>query len=504
MRALRAAAIWALILAACTGGHVHANGAGGYQQFSSMADWQATSTRVTTYAGSKLNLSNQTRVYVDNFTTGSGGTGVACDLGLETNAAGSGSHNWFAQVVAGNPAFVDPASNTALYACPISGLTQGITLNVQWNAAHAQYEGLELYQASRAGYGPSYSNATWKVRARFNVPVANFYPWVAVWFNTIPAQIGVPSKYNAYHNEFDGLETYPSSGLVLTGTISAAGSGGTNGVYTNVPFTCSCAGTGFLGNVTVSGGAMTAVAVATAGRLYGAGNVLSPTGITGLTGATETVSTVNAGNPNVPDGIVDMNFLQWPSTVTSLTAGHIVAGGSGGSDGTYTKNFTGGSGFSGNATFVVSGGTVTSVTLNYPFTGSNWVVGNTLGVSGITGLTGFSYSVDAVGYIGPPAMPAVTKRGAAVYYTPPLNVFDGQFHNWETKFTPNWIIEYVDETEIARYPVTGDDERQPWQLIIGSSGALSGSFAALGTGGNYAVDIAEVDIYQCTSGLPNC
>jgi hypothetical protein len=81
-----------------------------------------------------------------------------------------------------------------------------------------------------------------------------------------------------------------ATGGILTATITNAGSGYTNGAYTNTPLTGG-AGTGATANITVAGGVVTSVVINGHGVNYAVGNTLSAS-ITGGAGFVLTVSTL--------------------------------------------------------------------------------------------------------------------------------------------------------------------------------------------------------------------
>lgn len=81
-----------------------------------------------------------------------------------------------------------------------------------------------------------------------------------------------------------------ATGGILTATITNAGSGYTNGTYTNTPLTGG-AGTGATANVTVAGGVVTSVVINGHGVNYAVGNALSAS-IAGGAGFVLTVSTL--------------------------------------------------------------------------------------------------------------------------------------------------------------------------------------------------------------------
>lgn len=105
---------------------------------------------------------------------------------------------------------------------------------------------------------------------------------VATEGNTQVDRVVAAAQAKIYASVADAL----SNGVVSV-TITAAGSGGTNGAYT-VP-TTGGGGTQGLARVTVSGGAITAVnAILNKGRGYTSAPTFDLSGITGLTGATLT------------------------------------------------------------------------------------------------------------------------------------------------------------------------------------------------------------------------
>jgi len=89
-----------------------------------------------------------------------------------------------------------------------------------------------------------------------------------------------------------GNTPYTNGGGVASVTITDAGTGYTNGTYTNIVLT-GAVGNGALATVTVAGGAITAVAITAPGSFYDVGNVLGVTGIT-FTPGTAAVLTVAA------------------------------------------------------------------------------------------------------------------------------------------------------------------------------------------------------------------
>lgn len=77
-----------------------------------------------------------------------------------------------------------------------------------------------------------------------------------------------------------------------TGVVSAAGAGGVNGVYQNVPLTGGTGTGATAATVTVAGNVVTAVTIGDIGQNYAVGNILSaaPANIGGVTGFTYTIT----------------------------------------------------------------------------------------------------------------------------------------------------------------------------------------------------------------------
>jgi hypothetical protein len=167
-----------------------------------------------------------------------------------------------------------------------------------------------------------------------------------------------------------------TNGVGTTGSI-AGGSLYTNGTYTNVPLTGGT-GTGAKATIVVASNSVTTIAITDRGSGYTAGNTLS------------------CAASFIGSGI---------QTLGSIT------GGAGYTNGTYTSvTLTGGSGTGAQATIVVSGSKVTSVTITSR--GRGFIVGNIISanatdiggtgsgfvvpVSSIYASTGFSVSVSTV------------------------------------------------------------------------------------------------------------
>lgn len=214
------------------------------------------------------------------------------------------------------------------------------------------------------------------------------------------------------------LSTVPA-GAVTGFTLPSNGTSAPAGVYLNVPATGG-SGTGLTFNATVAGGNITQLAVSNPGAGYKVNDSVSLSGAPILISAVSSVANAFAqindpaflGGTGI--GYVDTflvfsqpnsrNFYSSLSNVTysQLTGGvqgqpqlgTIIAGGSGGANNTYNNQaLTGGSGTGATATVVVSGGTVTSVSLNT--TGQGYNAGDVLSTT-ISGLTGFQYSLAQV------------------------------------------------------------------------------------------------------------
>ncbi|UIY28696.1 glycoside hydrolase family 28 protein [Neorhizobium galegae] len=154
-------------------------------------------------------------------------------------------------------------------------------------------------------------------------------------------------------------------GGAYAGSIIAGGTGYISGTIPNVPFSGG-SGTGLTANVTVTAGIVTAVVIASQGSGYEIGDFLSST--SSLIGA------------------------------AGVTGGSITAPGSGYTNGSYPNvPLTGGTGTGAQATIVVTGGQVTTVTRTAQ--GSGYGIGNVLSAAaasiGGTG-SGFTYTVSSV------------------------------------------------------------------------------------------------------------
>ena len=176
-------------------------------------------------------------------------------------------------------------------------------------------------------------------------------PSTANWYSSLS---------NATFDMLTGL-----AGSVYNGSIAAGGTGYTDGTYSAVPFSGGT-GTGFTANVTVLGGIITVVTPVNEGADYVVGDAL---GITTLSG----ISTAN-----------------------------VTAGGTGGTDGTYTAvPLTGGTGTGALGTVVVSGGAVTTLTITTQ--GVDYLITDTLSaasgsIGSTTGFTAVVASISGTGF----------------------------------------------------------------------------------------------------------
>ena len=155
-------------------------------------------------------------------------------------------------------------------------------------------------------------------------------------------------------------------GAIYQGTIVSGGAGYTNGTYTNVPL-AGGAGTGATANLTIAGGIVTVATINAPGTLYVNNDTL----------------TITSSTPGVPG---------------SIQAGAIGAPGSAYTNGTYTAvPLTGGTGTGAQATIVVAGGVVTTVTITAKGSGykNNDVLSATAASIGGTG-SGFTWVVSLV------------------------------------------------------------------------------------------------------------
>lgn len=186
-------------------------------------------------------------------------------------------------------------------------------------------------------------------------------------------------------SEWSGNNT---TGPVTAGTITG-GSAYSNGTFNDVPLTGG-SGTGAVANITVSGNAVTAVALASGGANYAVGDALTCAAIS-----------ISGG----------------------IASGSITHGGTVYTNGTYTGvPLTGGSGSGAVATIVVSGAVVTSVTITSP--GINYLAGDVLSAAsstiGGTG-SGFVWTVATVA-LGSGFFYTVSATGAGTNSFDPLAI----------------------------------------------------------------------------------
>lgn len=188
---------------------------------------------------------------------------------------------------------------------------------------------------------------------------------------------------NAYINEYNlsngfvpstvnAVNAFSSSRVGTLGAITG-GSLYTNGTYLAVPLTGGT-GVGATANITVAGGAVTAVTIVNRGSGYGVGNTLSASAASiGGTGS---------------------GFSVPIATLTGLT------GGAAYTNGTYLSvPLTGGTGSGATANIVIAGNVVTTVTIVNR--GSGYAVGDTLSASAVNiGGTGSGFSVGVASLTG--------------------------------------------------------------------------------------------------------
>lgn len=126
---------------------------------------------------------------------------------------------------------------------------------------------------------------------------------------------GTKNFYSTLSNvTFADLTAY---GEILTGSITAPGSGGSNNTYTNVPLTGG-SGSGAEATIVVTGGAVTSVTITDPGELYNPNDVLSASIAGPLTGFTWTVSSVQSA--------FDPTYIAaktgFPDQISTLTVVH--------------------------------------------------------------------------------------------------------------------------------------------------------------------------------------
>ena len=232
-----------------------------------------------------------------------------------------------------------------------------------------------------------------------------------------------------------GNSTIVSYSIVGTGsetvTLSSSGvlSGGTgavalSGTFTNVPLSGGSGTLATASSIQISGGIIVDFTLGSTGNNYIVRDVLSADVALGTNGTTFTLTGVGAqvnafaqiNDPNflgsVGIGYVDtflgfdqpgtknfycslsnVTYEQLTGTPGQISEGTILAGGSGGTNGSYNGvALVGGSGTGALANVTVSGGSVTSLVLLPDGLGYN--AGDVLtGVVGVVGLTGFQYGV---------------------------------------------------------------------------------------------------------------
>ncbi len=171
---------------------------------------------------------------------------------------------------------------------------------------------------------------------------------------------------------------------VMALSITTAGSGYVNGVYTNVPLIGGTSGGTSTATVWVANGTVVAAAITSPGT----GNAVGKT----LTAAASSVGGSGSGL------VLTITALNQYSTTGIATLG-AVSGGSGYPNGTYNNVplTTTGAGMGAQATIVVTGGSVTAVTITQR--GMGYAVNDTLSAVStcLGGGTGFATSVSALG-----------------------------------------------------------------------------------------------------------
>lgn len=227
-----------------------------------------------------------------------------------------------------------------------------------------------------------------------------------------------------------------TGGPIYDGTITG-GSGYASGLHANVALTGGT-GSGAQADITVTAGAVTAVAVTLQGDEYRVGDVLTATA-TGLGGA--------------------------------LSTGTITAG-SGYTDATYTNvALTGGSGNGGIASITVSGGVVTAVSITTA--GAAYVIGDVLSApaSSLGGVgSGFQWTVTAVTSSGTGFAYTLTDVGSSSFDGTWIAAKSGSSDGLamlEVVHKDIWLLGDINTTEVW-YNVGGADfpfEREPGVFI---------------------------------------
>lgn len=169
-----------------------------------------------------------------------------------------------------------------------------------------------------------------------------------------------------------------TGGPIIDLSITTGGSSYPNGIFIGLPLTGG-SGDSALADVTVSGGVVTGLAIGVGGENYRAGEVVS---------------------------VANGSFGGEPSAGT-------IIGGTGYTNGTYAATaLSGGSGTAAQATVVVAGGIVTTVTFS---AGTGYLVGDilTLAAGALGGGTGFSYTVTSVTGTGTGFTATVTTVGSS-------------------------------------------------------------------------------------------
>lgn len=238
---------------------------------------------------------------------------------------------------------------------------------------------------------------------------------IAVFQSSTPGQ-----ALTALGGSTIGQALFISPASIGTLTALSGGSGYVNGTYTNVPLTGGT-GIGALATIVVSGLSVTSVSITDPGLGYEVGDLLSASntnlGGTG-SGFGVQVATIDAIEARTVLGgsEVGQALFTTPASIGSLTS---VSGGSGYVNGTYTNvPLTGGQGTGALANMVVSGTSVTSITLVDP--GSGYNVNDSLSASntnlGGTG-TGLSLKVATLDPIAARTTLGGTDIGQALFTT---------------------------------------------------------------------------------------
>ena len=305
----------------------------------------------------------------------------------------------------------------------------GVSLTAVTSAAAGALQSINITTAGNDYVSGTYTNVTLNGGTGSNGTVDVTVSGGGIT-NIIPNQVG--SGYTAGDVVTVNIADIGGSQLGANFTITNGGTGYTDGTYLGIPFTnTSGSGSGGTGNVTVSGGAVTAVAIQSGGGGYTTSDVLSFDGDALTTAVIGSLSIASAGSGyanstyngvsliggNGSGATADLTFTGNALTGVAITSPNgggtnylvgdtltflagdvggtgaglienltITQQGTGFTDGVYSGvALTGGNGSNGTVDIDVTGGYIASATINNKGTG--YQVGDTLGVTGYGGAT---------------------------------------------------------------------------------------------------------------------